>query len=129
MGFWGKVRETIGGWFGGSESSGTNEPVDSPVDSPDWGREFGSDELAYTLSNDGYEFGWSIAGYKAIGSEREDLEKEPSRVLTDAELQTADYLVVYFTGGVGYKTFTGGPWEDWEELWSEIADFYDIYEG
>lgn len=85
--------------------------------------------MGYTISNDGYDFGWYVAGYKAIRGEREDLEQEPSRVLTDKELRNADYLVIYFTGGAGYRTFTSGPWDDWEELWVDIADFYDVYAG
>ncbi len=83
--------------------------------------------MGWTSSNAGYDFGWYVAGYKSIRGEREDLEQDPGRVLTDRELRSADTLVIYFTGGVGYKTFTSGPWDDWEHLWSEIGDFYDVY--
>lgn len=95
---------------------------------PDWGEGFPASEVGLSLSNRGHEMGWYIAGYKEIGGERQDLENESSRVLTDAELQNADYLVVHFVNDpLGYKTFTSGPWEDWEELWIDMVEFYDEY--
>jgi len=96
-------------------------------DRPQYGEGFSSSDVGHSTSNDGYEFDWYIAGYKPIHGEREDLEKQPDRVLTDRELASADYVVVYFSGGAGYKTFTSGPWDDWDELWHDLGDFYDVY--
>lgn len=97
----------------------------SEENSPDWGKGFSSSEMAWTQSNEGHEFGFTIAAYTAIGGERQDLEKEPDRVLTDYELQHADTVVVHFSDAHGYKTFTGGPWDDWEEFWADIVEWYD----
>lgn len=127
VGFFSRIRSFF---RRGNDTPPAAAPIDAPIsepdDSPDWGRAFGAGDEGWTVSNDGYDFGWYLAGYKAIGGEREDLEQDPGRVLTDRELAHADYVVVHFTGGI-YKTFTSGPWQDWEELWIEIADFYDIY--
>ena len=100
----------------------------SETDSPDWGKGFSSSHEASTISNNGHEFAFYLAGYYPIRGDREDLEKEPDRILTERELQSTDALVIHFTG-IGYKTFASGPWEDWEELWEDLQDFYDVYES
>lgn len=132
MGFFGRLRNALPSWLGGSSrSSERDSPAppspSEPADSPDWGRAFGSGDEAFSMSNAGHDFSWYIAGYKAIHGEREDLEKEPDRVLTDRELRNADYVVVKFSGAAGYRTFTSGPWDDWEDLWTDLGDFYDVY--
>lgn len=99
----------------------------SSSDSPQWGREFGSDSTAQILSNEGTEFTWYIAGWKEIGSERENLEDQPHKVLSDEDLHNADYVVVWMDG-VGYRVFTDGPWDDWDDLYDGIAGFYTQYE-
>lgn len=97
----------------------------SSEDAPDWGQGFSSDKVGWTVSNRGHNFGFTIAGYTPIGGDRQNLEAEPHRVLTDEELMNADTLVVHFMDAHGYKTFAGGPWEDWEELWADIGEWYD----
>lgn len=133
MGIFGRIRR----WFTGRPAGRTPTTPLSPIpapssfgqpqDSPDWGRAFGADTEGTTVSNDGYNFSWYIAGYKPIRGERENLEDDPSRILTDRELRNADYIVVHFSGAAGYRTFTSGPWDDWEDLWAMIGDFYDVY--
>lgn len=78
------------------------------------------------MSNDGHEFSFYIAGYTPIGGDRENLETQPDRVLTDSELQNADVLVVHMSG-IGYKVWAG-PWNDWDMLYDEIGEFYDTYQ-
>lgn len=89
-----------------------------------WGEPFGSDTEGVSQSNAGHDFTWYVAGYKSIGGARVDLEKDPSRVLTDSELHRADYLVIHFSGPIGYITVSG-PWDDWDELWDDMAAQYD----
>ena len=93
--------------------------------SDDYGIGFSNRDFAHVLSNDGDEFGWRIAAYTPIGGERVNLEQNQDRILTDEELQNADVIVVQFDDG-RYKTFTNGPWDDWEDLYDEIADWYDV---
>lgn len=135
MGFWKRVVNVVRRVVPGGRTHRSTPPAAprgqpsvTPADSPAWGTGFGSDSEGFALSNDGYDFAWYVAGYKAIHGEREDLETEPGRILTDGELARADYVVIKFSGAAGYKTFTSGPWEDWEDLWNHIADFYDVYD-
>lgn len=96
-------------------------------DKPDsgWGKGFPSSGVGTGMTGDGREIGFSIAGYKPIGGDRQNMEDQPNRVLTDSELRSADTVVVKFTDGTGYKTFASGPWEDWDELWDDIMDWYE----
>lgn len=129
MGFWGRIRKAVTRVFRAERKPSpppTPPPVAAPDDSPDWGQPFSSSYDGWTSSNAGYDFSWSVAGWRPIGGEREDLEDEPNRILTDAELQNADYLVVRFSGAVGYKVI-GGVWDDWEDLWHDVESFYDMY--
>lgn len=94
--------------------------------SDEYGSPFSFNEEAVSLSAEGKEFSWAIAAYTPIHGDRENLEATPDRVLTDRELSNADTIVVRFGDGE-YRTFASGPWEDWEQLWDDIMDWYDEY--
>jgi hypothetical protein len=128
MGFWKRVLDVVRRPFTGGRSSPppAPPPAFTPDDSPDWGRPVSADSEAWTTSNNGHDFSFSVVGWKEIQGPREDLEKDPARTLTDAELRRADYVVVHFSGAMGYKVI-GGPWEDWEDFWDDVASYYDIY--
>lgn len=89
-----------------------------------WGVGFGASHEVDTVSNDGYDFSWHVAGWKPIGGTREDLEDQPNRVLTDKELSNADYLVVHFSGPIGYVVI-GGTWDSWDDVFDDVAARYD----
>lgn len=91
----------------------------------EWGEPFSvSGGPGEALSNKDTEFEWHLAGWKPDHGERVDLEDDPTRVLTDRELQHADYVVLWFSGPIGYQTITDS-FDDWNELWDYVAGYYD----
>lgn len=82
------------------------------------------------LSSDGAEFSWTLAAYTPIHGERMNLEQNRDYQLTNADLRTADTVVVHFQSGhmAGeYRMFTNGPWDDWADFYDSIAEWYDEY--
>jgi len=89
-----------------------------------FGQSFDANHRGHLIDKDGDSVSWYIAGYTPIGGERQNLEDDPDRVLSDSELRRADLLVVHFSGSTGYKTIPG-VFDDWDMLWLDIAYFLE----
>lgn len=125
MGLWNRLTNRVKTWFSSPSRPAPPPPEpDHGVPYHPWGEPFGAAFAADTQSNAGADFSWYVAAYTPRGGKRENLEADPDRALTDRELRNADTLVIFFSGSIGYITM-GGPWDDWDELWSDMASRYD----
>lgn len=114
MSFWSRIGDFFSDLFGGGDDA---EPSGADYEPPDYGA--GPED----------QFSWSLAGYVEAGDSFKDgyVNVEAQGFDNWSFLPDTDYVVVKVTTASGdtYYTTLGGPFDDYEDFYDAILDWWE----